>query len=64
MRVRRLGTAEATLPAYQSDDAAGCDLVAALDAPMVLEPGRRALVPTGTPTYEGSTPQCRCFPGP
>jgi hypothetical protein len=25
---------------------------------------RRALVPTGTPTYEGSTPQCRCFPGP
>jgi dUTP pyrophosphatase len=37
------------LPAYQSDDAAGLDLVAALEANagVVLEPGGRALIPTG-----------------
>jgi dUTP pyrophosphatase len=36
-------------PAYQSEDAAGMDLVAALaaDSEMVLEPGGRALIPTG-----------------
>jgi dUTP pyrophosphatase len=46
VKVRRVGPG-AELPAYQSVDAAGCDLTAALEAPMVLEPGRRALVPTG-----------------
>ncbi len=37
------------LPAYQTEDAAGFDLVAALpeDAPLVLAPMARALVPTG-----------------
>jgi len=37
------------LPAYQSALAAGLDLVAALpaDQPLTLEPGARALVPTG-----------------
>ena len=37
------------LPAYQSAHAAGLDLLAAVpeDAPLVLEPGQRALVPTG-----------------
>ncbi len=37
------------LPAYQSDEAAGVDLVAAVaaDAPVKLLPGERALVPTG-----------------
>lgn len=37
------------LPAYQSAHAAGLDLVAAVaaDAPVVLAPGARALVPTG-----------------
>jgi dUTP pyrophosphatase len=37
------------LPAYQSADAAGLDLMAAvaLDAPVTLAPGARALVPTG-----------------
>jgi dUTP pyrophosphatase len=37
------------LPEYHSDDAAGLDLVAALevDAEVVLEPGERALIPTG-----------------
>jgi dUTP pyrophosphatase len=37
------------LPSYQSEHAAGLDLVAALpeDAPIELEPSDRALVPTG-----------------
>ena len=37
------------LPAYQSADAAGFDLLAAVpeDAPFTLAPGARALVPTG-----------------
>jgi dUTP pyrophosphatase len=35
------------LPAYESSGAAGLDLVAAVDAPVVLRPGERALIPTG-----------------
>ncbi|MEP0235019.1 dUTP diphosphatase [Roseibium sp.] len=35
------------LPAYQSDLAAGLDLLAAVDGPLMLSPGKRALVPTG-----------------
>ena len=35
------------LPAYQSDGAAGMDLLAAVDKPLTLKRGARALVPTG-----------------
>ncbi len=35
------------LPAYATSDSAGLDLRAALAEPLVLEPGKRALVPTG-----------------
>jgi len=37
------------LPAYQSAHAAGLDLLAAVagDAPLILAPGRHAMVPTG-----------------
>jgi dUTP pyrophosphatase len=37
------------LPAYQSSHAAGLDLLAAVpeDAPMILGPGKHALIPTG-----------------
>lgn len=35
------------LPASASADAAGLDVRAALEEPIILEPGRRALVPTG-----------------
>src|SRR5688500_9461608 len=37
------------LPHYQTKDAAGCDLAAAVEEanPLVLPPGGRALVPTG-----------------
>lgn len=34
-------------PAYATEHAAGADLRAALDAPLLLAPGERALVPTG-----------------
>ena len=39
--------ADIALPAYESEGAAGMDLRAAVEAPTVLEPGKRALVPTG-----------------
>ncbi len=48
--IRQLPHAEGlALPAYQSADAAGLDLLAAVPehAPMVLAPGKYALVPTG-----------------
>jgi len=37
------------LPAYESDDAAGMDIRAAVsqDRPLIIRPGERALVPTG-----------------
>jgi dUTP pyrophosphatase len=37
------------LPAYQTAHAAGLDLLAAVpaDAPLILEPGKHAMVPTG-----------------
>jgi dUTP pyrophosphatase len=48
VKVVRLPHAEGLpLPAYQSAGAAGLDLVAAVEAPLVLRPGKRALVPTG-----------------
>ncbi|MDK9697761.1 MAG: dUTP diphosphatase [Siculibacillus sp.] len=59
--VQRLPHAEGlSLPAYQTEEAAGFDLVAAVaeDAPVVLAPLGRALVPTGLvleipPGHEG-----------
>jgi dUTP pyrophosphatase len=35
------------LPAYQSELAAGMDLLAAVAEPVTLAPGKRALIPTG-----------------
>jgi len=35
------------LPLYATAGAAGCDLHAAVDTPLVLSPGERAAVPTG-----------------
>ena len=46
--VRRLANGrDLPLPAYETGAAAGMDLLAAVDADLVLEPGSRALVPTG-----------------
>ena len=41
------------LPAYATDGAAGMDLRACIDAPLVLEPGRTALIPTGIAIHIG-----------
>jgi dUTP pyrophosphatase len=46
--LRRLPHAEGlSLPAYETAHAAGVDLLAAVEAEMILPPGGRALVPTG-----------------
>ena len=50
VKIKRLAHAEGLqLPDHHSEDAAGLDLVAALPAgvELVLEPGKRALIPTG-----------------
>src|SRR5581483_7387806 len=44
VKIQRLRGA---LPRYQSEDAAGIDLLAVLDEPLMLEPFARAAVPTG-----------------
>ncbi len=44
VKIKRL---RGTMPRYHSDDAAGIDLLAALDETLTLEPLARAAVPTG-----------------
>ncbi len=46
--IRRLPHgADLPLPAYATSDSAGMDLMAAVDAELVLAPGAQAVVPTG-----------------
>lgn len=48
VKIRRLPHAhDLPLPSYQTADAAGMDLTAAVEADVVMQPGGRALVPTG-----------------
>jgi len=42
---------ELPLPAYATDGSAGMDLRACLNQPLVLEPGRAELIPTGLAIY-------------
>ncbi len=44
---RRDGCDDLPLPAYQTDGAAGMDLLAAVDGAVTLAPGERTLVPCG-----------------
>ena len=59
IRIRRLPHAAGlALPAYASAEAAGLDLIAAVNEDRVLAPGARALIPTGIavalpPGFEG-----------
>jgi len=46
VKIKKLKSS-AVLPAFMSGSAAGADLYAALDTPLVLQPGERALIPTG-----------------
>jgi dUTP pyrophosphatase len=45
--VRIVNNGRHPLPQYATDHSAGLDLRANLDAPVVLAPGQRALIPTG-----------------
>lgn len=45
--IAKVGPVDVPLPKYQTPGAAGMDLHAALEAPLVLKPLERALVPTG-----------------
>lgn len=46
--IKRLPHAEGIeLPSYQTLDSAGADLRAAVDEPVVLAPGEKAMIPTG-----------------
>ena len=42
------------LPAYATAGSAGLDLRACIDAPLVLEPGQAALIPTGLAIHIGA----------
>ena len=58
LRVQKMGPVDVPLPAYQTERAAGLDLSAAITDSKWIEPGARALIPTGLafaiPTgYEG-----------
>ncbi|HEX7915376.1 dUTP diphosphatase [Rudaea sp.] len=53
----RLGK-EIPLPTQATSGSAGMDLRAALDAPLTLEPGASALVPTGIAIHVGDVNYC------
>lgn len=53
----RLGD-EFPLPAYATDGSAGLDLRAMLDAPLVLEGGASALIPSGIAIHIGDPALC------
>lgn len=61
LRIRVARTGGVVLPEYATASSAGLDLRARLDAPVVLEPGGRMLVPTGLHIElpEGSEAQVR-----
>ena len=45
--VKRLHSSDLPLPQYMTSGSSGMDLLAAVDEPIVLQPGARALIPTG-----------------
>ena len=47
LKIKKLEHFKGALPAYQSDEASGFDIRAAIDEPITLKPGERTLVPTG-----------------
>ncbi|HVN63341.1 MAG TPA: dUTP diphosphatase [Candidatus Binataceae bacterium] len=58
LKIRRLRASAPPVPAYQTEHAAGLDLMADLDAPIELQPGDRHAVPSGfaieiPPGFEG-----------
>lgn len=47
MEIKIINTSTHTLPAYETQHAAGMDLKAFMENPVVLKPMQRALIPTG-----------------
>jgi len=47
VKVKKLENFQGELPMYGSVHASGCDLKAQLKAPITLQPGERAMIPTG-----------------
>ena len=47
MNIKIVNQSDNSLPAYETDASAGMDLRASIEAPMVLKPLDRAIVPTG-----------------
>ena len=47
MNIKIVNQADNSFPAYETDASAGMDLRASIEAPMVLKPLERAIVPTG-----------------
>ena len=47
VKIKRLGGEDLALPAYMTPGAAGMDLFAAITEDIILEPGRREIIPTG-----------------
>ncbi|APS00166.1 deoxyuridine 5'-triphosphate nucleotidohydrolase [Pajaroellobacter abortibovis] len=45
--IQRVGPVEVPWPRYQTEGSAGMDLQAALQKPVLLQPGKRVRVPTG-----------------
>ncbi|MEM6894921.1 MAG: dUTP diphosphatase [Bacteroidota bacterium] len=47
MKVKVINTSKHDLPQYETDGAAGMDVRASLDEPILLKPLERAIIPTG-----------------
>lgn len=62
MKVKIVNTGGQPLPAYESFEAAGMDVRAALSEPMTLGPGERCLVPTGLRIQLPSGYECQVRP--
>lgn len=62
IQVRLTKPPQIPLPAYQTPASAGMDLRAALDAPLVLEPGARSLIPTALRLEIPPDTKGRCGP--
>lgn len=46
IKIKKL-SGNTAIPAYQTTGSAACDLCAAIDSPVIIEPGKSALIPTG-----------------
>ncbi len=62
MKVKIVNTGGFSLPAYETFEAAGMDVRAALKEPVTLAPGERTLVPTGLRIQLPSGYECQVRP--